>query len=158
MYNMLKRDPYNHKAHWKKWKQENLAGIKGISMHNSDLILAYLTDMEMGKNVSSKARKGERSCCRLNGLRSRLMFFAKQFNDKHLDKLTKDDIHKLFYEMRNGTIVSGLLPKNWSRFNESIIDNIGMLFSSKKGDCTHEETIQWTTDRSQAKESRCSYR
>ncbi len=102
---MLKRDPYNHEANWQKWKQENLAGIKGLSQHNSDLILAYLTDMEMGKNVSPKARKGERSCCRLNGIRSRLIFFSKQFEDKVLDELTKDDIHKLFYEMRSGKIV-----------------------------------------------------
>jgi len=102
---MLKRDPYNHEANWQKWKQENLAGIKGISRHNSGLILTFLTDMEMGKNVSPKARKGERSCCRLNGLRSRLLFFTKQFKDKKLNQLTKNDIHKLFYEMRNGTIV-----------------------------------------------------
>ena len=46
---MLKRDPYNHEVRWQKWKQENKAGIKEISKHNSDLILAYLMDMEMGK-------------------------------------------------------------------------------------------------------------
>jgi integrase len=109
---MLKRDPYNHKARWQKWKQENQAGIKETSKHNSDLILAYLTDMEMGKNVSPKARKGERSCCRLNGLKSRLIFFTKQFEDKDLDGLTKDDIHKLFYAMRNGKIVR----KNGQRY------------------------------------------
>ena len=91
---MLKRDPYNHEVRWQKWKQENQAGIKEISKHNSDLILAYLMDMEMGKNVSAKAIKGERSCCRLNCLKSRLIFLAKQFKDKELDKLTKDDIHK----------------------------------------------------------------
>ncbi len=65
--------------------------------------MAYLTDMELGKNVSPKARKGERSCCRLNGLRSRLIFFAGYFKDKDLDKLTKDDIHPLFHAMRHGT-------------------------------------------------------
>jgi len=102
---MLKRDPYNHQARWQKWKQENLTGIKGISRHNSDIILVYLTDLEMGKNVSPMAIKGERSCCRLNSLKSRLMFFARQFKGKELNRLTKDDIHKLFYEMRNGKIV-----------------------------------------------------
>ena len=102
---MLKRDPYNHEVRWQKWKQENQTGIKEISKHNSNLILAYLMDMEMGKNVSAKAIKGERSCCRLNCLKSRLIFLAKQFKDKDLDRLTKDDIHKLFYEMRNGKII-----------------------------------------------------
>ena len=102
---MLKRDPYNHEVRWQKWKQENQTGIKEISKHNSNLILAYLMDMEMGKNVSAKAIKGERSCCRLNCLKSRLLFLAKQFKDKDLDRLTKDDIHKLFYEMRNGKII-----------------------------------------------------
>jgi putative transposase len=33
-----------------------------------------------------------------------------------------------------------IATEKWSRYDESIIDNFGMLFSSKKGDCTHEET------------------
>lgn len=102
---MLKRDPYNHQARWEKWKQENIDGIKGISPHNSELITAFLEDMEMGKNVSPFSRKGERSYGRLIGLKSRLIFFAKRFAGKKLDTLTKDEIHKLFFDMRKGKIL-----------------------------------------------------
>lgn len=102
---MLKRDPYNHQARWEKWKQENLNGIKGIFKHNSDLILLFLTDMEMGKNVSPVSRKGERSYSRLMALKSRLIFFARRFQNKKLDTLTKDEIHKLFFDMRKGIIL-----------------------------------------------------
>ncbi|MFA6175064.1 MAG: site-specific integrase [Phycisphaerae bacterium] len=100
---MLKRDPYHHEEHWNTWKAENKSRIEGISKYNSDLILEFLTDMEMGKNVSPISRKGERSHIRLNNIRGKTIFFAKHFN-KNLDSLSKDDIHLLFTNMRNGII------------------------------------------------------
>ena len=102
---MLKRDPYNHEVRWQKWKQENLAGIKDITKYNSDLILKFLSDIELGKNTSPAAKRGERSVVRLNTLRGKLVFFAKQFGDKDLDKITKDQIHKFFFDMRHGKIL-----------------------------------------------------
>jgi site-specific recombinase XerD len=100
---MTKRDPYHHKERWETWKARNMNGLKGISTHNSDILLSYLTDMELGKNVSPVSRKGERSYIRLNSLKARMKLFAEYF-DKNLDQLTKDDIHKFFYDMRNGTL------------------------------------------------------
>ena len=102
---MLKRDPYNQDALWGQWKQKNLNRIDGIARGNSDLILEFLNDMEIGKNVSPVARKGARSCGRLLGLKSRLLFFTKQFNDKPLDSITKDEIHQLFFNMRKAKIL-----------------------------------------------------
>lgn len=102
---MLKRDPYDNENRWEKWKQENSKRIKGISEYNSNLILSFLADMEMGKNVSPVAKKGERSYSRLLALKSRLVFFAKIFANKDLDTLTKDEIHQLFFDMRKGKIV-----------------------------------------------------
>jgi integrase len=100
---MLKRDPYHHKERWETWKAKNRNGIMDISKYNSTLILEFLSDMEMGKNVSPLSRKGERSYVRLNNLRGKIIFFAKCFNE-NLDSLTKDKVHQLFFNMRNGTL------------------------------------------------------
>ncbi|HML73169.1 MAG TPA: site-specific integrase [Anaerohalosphaeraceae bacterium] len=86
------------------WKIENINGVKGISKKNSDLILSFLSDMEVGKNLSHTARKGERSSCRLLDLKSRLIFFVQQFNDNPLSSITQDEIHQLFFNMRQGLI------------------------------------------------------
>ena len=102
---MLKRDPYNSRERWQTWKAENGDGIKGISKENSVLILSFLFDMELGKNLSTMARKGERSPCRLLDLKSRLIFFVQQFNDKPLYSVTKDEAHRLFFNMRDASIV-----------------------------------------------------
>jgi integrase len=102
---MLKRDPYNSRERWQTWKAENSDSIKGISKENSDLILAFLFDMELGKNVSSLARKGERSPCRLLDLKSRLIFFVQQFKGKLLRTITRDEAHQLFFNMRQGLIL-----------------------------------------------------
>ena len=102
---MLKRDPYDNAEHWEAWKSENKKGIKGISKHNSDLMLSFLFDMEVGKNVSPQSKKGERCCSRLLALKSRLLFFGKRFRDKNLETITKDEIHQLVHNMRKGKIL-----------------------------------------------------
>ena len=101
---MTKRDPYNHEDRWRNWKTAVRQGIPGISEHNSALIQTYLGDMELGKNVSPVARKGERSYCRLLALKSRLVFFAQQLGQLELDKLSRDQVLKLFSDMRNGIL------------------------------------------------------
>jgi integrase len=102
--NMLKRDPYKHKERWLKWKADNKNKIKGVSDYNSNLILTFLFDMEIGKNSSPKSKKGERSFIRLNNLKDKMLFFADKF-DKDLDKISKDEIHMFFSNMRNGIIL-----------------------------------------------------
>ncbi len=101
---MLKRDPYSHADRWEKWREENQNGIKGISKHNSDLALSFLFDMEIGKNISPRSKKGERSFTRLNDLRGKILFFAERLT-KDLDKITKDEIHDFFHEMRKSKIL-----------------------------------------------------
>jgi integrase len=100
---MTKRDPYNQKERWREWKAKNINGIGGISKYNSDLALSFLTDMESGKNVSPVSKKGERSYIRLNSLKARILLFA-EYSDKNLDQLTKDDVHHLFADMRDGIL------------------------------------------------------
>ena len=50
---MEKIDPYKHKETYEAWKEKVKQGIPGISKENSDTILQYLLDMEMGINVAT---------------------------------------------------------------------------------------------------------
>ena len=105
---MAKLDPYNHKDFYLKWK-ENLKGdIPEISKENSDLILHYLEDMELGLNVSNSSRKGARGYARLRSLKIRLIFLSKKlkelFGTDPIIKITERQIHELFSGMRNGKI------------------------------------------------------
>jgi integrase len=103
----MKIDPYNHKEKFLNWKQKTKEGIPGISKTNSDIILRYISDMENGLNVSSKSVKGPRSYIRLNNLRQRMIFLAKNI-EQHcgvdLPDISEEQIIKFFNAMRNGTI------------------------------------------------------
>ena len=75
----MKLDPWKHKEKYLKWKNgiEGVGYIKGISKANSDLVLRYIFDMEVGINVSAKSVKGARSYIRLNNLKQRMIFLSK---------------------------------------------------------------------------------
>ena len=103
----MKIDPYKHKEVFLKWKDKTIDGIAGISNVNSDIILQYISDMENGLNVSSKSTKGPRSYIRLNNLKQRMVFLAKQIEQHYsinLANLSEEQIVKFFNAMRNGTI------------------------------------------------------
>lgn len=102
----MKIDPYKHKERYMNWKEKVKDGIPEISKFNSDLILKYLDNMENGINISSTNKKGCRSYIRLNTLREKMIFFAKNFKDKYdIDKIIdikEEDMLKFFSEMRSG--------------------------------------------------------
>ena len=103
----MKIDPYKHKEVFLKWKDKAIDGIGGISKPNSDIILQYISDMENGLNVSSKSIKGPRSYIRLNNLRQRMIFLAKNIEQHcsiNLPDISEEQIIKFFNAMRNGTI------------------------------------------------------
>jgi integrase len=103
----MKIDPYKHKEKFLTWKEKVKNGIPDISKQNSDIILQYISDMENGINVSSKSVKGARSHIRLNNLRQRMIFLAKQFErycKSGLTDINEERLFKLFNAMRNGTI------------------------------------------------------
>ena len=103
----MKIDPYKHQEKFLNWKQKTKDGIPGINKINSDIILKYISDMENGLNVSSKSAKGPRSYTRLNNLRQRMTFLAKnieQYFGVDLPDISEEQIVKLFNAMRNGTI------------------------------------------------------
>ncbi len=86
---------------WLNHKKEDENGINNISKHNSDLILEFLKDYELGLNVGMF--KGRRTPATLTKLRHQLLFFCRQFNND-LDKVEKKDLHKLFLDMEEGII------------------------------------------------------
>ena len=106
----MKIDPYNHKRQWVRWKDkvQRLGGIPDISRQNSDIILRYLCDMELGINISLGSHKGARSFIRLNSIKQRLIFLSKKFKDifgvDDLTEITEQQICSFFVDMRNGII------------------------------------------------------
>jgi len=106
----MKIDPYNHKGSLARWKDRvrELGGIPDISRQNSEIILKYLTDMELGINTSLSSKKGARSFIRLNTIRLRITFLAKKFKDllgvDDMIQLTEQQLCSFFVDMRNGII------------------------------------------------------
>ena len=98
----MKRDPYQRKEKWIRWKLKNTPEVTGVSKPNSEIILSFLNDMELGKNISPGSKRGGRSPVRLLRVKGSLLFFAKHFPNKSLDKISKNDIHQLFHDMREG--------------------------------------------------------
>lgn len=102
------KDIYNNEKKYKYWLEEvKESGIEGISKKNSELIIAYVKDMELGKNVAKGSKRGARSFTRLNSLRIRLVFMTKLLEERKINDLEKLDIHKIsefFNDMRTGKI------------------------------------------------------
>lgn len=97
------RDPHCKKAYYLKRSQS----VPGVTKENESIILQYLQDMELGRNVSTV--KGERSYGRLNALYTRMrrlaMLFEEHFS-KNLIELTDLELAKLFKMLRDGVILS----------------------------------------------------
>ena len=106
----MKIDPYNHEGSLTRWKNKvrDLGGISDLSRENSEIILNYLKDMELGLNTSLSSKKGARSFTRLNTIRLRLTFLAKKFKEildvDDIKKLTEQQVCSFFVDMRKGVI------------------------------------------------------
>ena len=101
-------DPYNHESRYQKWKQHNTSRIPAIAKASSDYLLAYLRDMEIGRNVSPSSRKGARSASRLNTVKQRLVFTIKRLEERYglldISKVKEEQIYALFADMRTGAV------------------------------------------------------
>ncbi len=64
----LVRDPYKAKERYKAWDRT----IAGISPENERIIVRYLEDMRLGRNVPPKSPRGKRGYRRLLTQRNRL--------------------------------------------------------------------------------------
>ena len=107
---MTKIGPYKHEQNYKNWKEkvDKLGYIEDISRNNSDLILRYVFDMELGINISNVSAKGSRGYARLNNLKQRMTFLTKKMEEvleiKSLKDLQEEQIISFFSKMRNGEI------------------------------------------------------
>src|SRR5680860_636243 len=104
----MKIDPYKHKERYLKWKGSVKGGISKISKENSEIILRYLNDMEIGVNIASVSVKGSRGYSRLNTLKDKLIFFTKKFNTIFnlgcVTEIKEEQLFKFFSDMEQGII------------------------------------------------------
>jgi len=104
----MKIEIYNHKKKYLEWRDSIIDGIPGLSKASSDAIIHYLSDMQLGLNVASSSVKGPRSYSRLCNLQSRMIFIAKQLEQRFnatLADVAEEYLFKLFNDMRDGSIL-----------------------------------------------------
>lgn len=94
-------------ATWNNWKEKENKVINGINKINSDLIIRFLMDMEVGLNVGVRTKKGGRSPARLNVLKNKLTKFIKLLEERGIKNITQvkeEELHKLVYDLHHGKI------------------------------------------------------
>jgi integrase len=105
---MAKIDPHKHKQKFESWKEKTKDGIPKMSKANSDIVKAFVYDMEHGLNIAMGSRKGARSYIRLNTIRDKMNFFVKNFEKifkiDNICNISEEQIHQYFNMMRNGGI------------------------------------------------------
>lgn len=118
-----KKDLFNHEGRYKKWKEQaEENGISGISPQNSKVLMAYIFDMEIGANVSSKGKKGARSYGRLNNLKQRMIQMARIIEKRSacdITTISEEELFSLFLDMRNG-----IIQKQMGGHYKSVVDYI----------------------------------
>jgi site-specific recombinase XerD len=113
----MKIDLYNHEPRYNSWKEHASKKdyIEGnLTKKNSDVLLKYIFDMEVGANVSLLSKKGGRSFMRLNTIRTRLTQLFIMFQEKDIPditKITEQQLQDFFSDMRNGKIKNRLGEK-----------------------------------------------
>ncbi|MEO0126326.1 MAG: site-specific integrase [candidate division WOR-3 bacterium] len=111
----MKVDIYGHKRRYENWKKDVVKeGEVGLTKKNSDILIQYIFDMEIGANVSKVSKKGGRSYPRLNNLRQRLAQIIRMLQKRGIVDITiknksfflklQKEVNKLFSDMKNGTV------------------------------------------------------
>jgi len=104
----MKLDVFGHKQRYEKWKEAvQEEGEAGLTKKNSDILIQFIFDMEVGSNISRKSTKGGRSYPRLNNLRQRLAQIMRMMEERKVNDLTKiseKKIAQFFKDMREGDI------------------------------------------------------
>ena len=103
-----KKDVFQHRKRYENWKKKVvITGVIGVSKNNSETLLRYIFDMEIGANVSRKNKKGARSYARLNGLKQRISQIMRMIEERGIKNIVDIDeqtITRFFSEMRCGII------------------------------------------------------
>lgn len=114
---MTKIDPHNSKKNYDTWKcGVTKNGIPDITKLNSDILLKYLDDMELGLNVNRKGKKGSRSYPRLNSIRSKMIMIIKEselrYGLKSILDIEEIQIVTIFNKMRKGDGEGGIKTRS----------------------------------------------
>jgi len=111
----MKVDVYGHKQRYERWKEEVVkTGEEGLTKKNSDILIKYTFDMEVGANVSKSSQRGPRQPARLNNLRQRMAQIMRMLQERGINDITKKDkdsmkklekiLTKMWSDMQNGNI------------------------------------------------------
>ncbi len=123
----MKVDVYGHNQRYENWKKEVVeSGEQGLTKKNSDVLIKYIFDMEIGANVSKSSKKGPREASRLNNLRQRISQIMRILEEKGISDVTKKD--KEFFPK-----LESVLTKLWSDMERGNLK-------------THRGTIYKSTD------------
>jgi len=105
---MPKVDVHNLEGRYKNWKARALQhGEENLIKKNSDVLLKYVFDMEVGVNISNRSKKGARSYSRLYNIKNRLSQIIRWLEErgvKDITKIKEKEVMDLFNDMRKGTI------------------------------------------------------
>jgi len=102
----MKTDPYRSKEVYVAWKRGG-ARFPGVSPASAEVLGRYLQDMEQGLNIAKGSRKGGRSYLRLNTLRWKLAFLAREVARRFavsLLEVSEEQLHAVFAAMRSGEL------------------------------------------------------
>lgn len=116
----MRIDVYHSKAAYARWQKRTLQGIPGLSPENNALVRRFLDDMERGMNIAPGSRKGGRTPYRLTTLRTKLVWVARQLQERFalasMVLVTEEQLHTLFGAMRSGelrTRAGGAYRSTW---------------------------------------------
>lgn len=100
---MEKIDPHNSEHYFGRWKKKPF----DLTKKNTEILKDYISDMEMGRNVSG-SRKGGRSKIKLLSMARQverlLTLLELHFDVKDVRKLDEKTLHKLFDQLVQGKI------------------------------------------------------
>jgi len=106
----MKKDVHGHEQRYRRWKKTvQEEGEPELTKRNSNILMKYIFDMEIGANVSRSSKKGGRSYPRLNNLRQRLAQIMRMLQERKINDITKVSEKKItafFNDMRNGVLTT----------------------------------------------------
>ena len=86
----MKLDIHGHEQRYKNWKERvQEEGEENLTKKNSDILIQFILDMEIGANVSKSNKKGGRSYVRLNSLRQRLSQIIRMLEERNVNDIAR---------------------------------------------------------------------
>ena len=106
----MKVDVYKHEQRYKSWKAHALEeGVNGFSKANSAIVIEYVSDMEVGRNVARGTKKGGRSYAQLTNLHHRmrkLLVLLQKRGVHDVRDINEPTVSELFSDFERGKILT----------------------------------------------------